>query len=212
MSDVPPSPPPAPDEPQPSEEPDEPASGSAQPPGESPQPPPEGYGQPTGGYPQPDYGGYAQPGYGGYAQPPSGYAQPPGGYGGGYPPAPNPSAYAYYVSVMGAAEGPYAFSDLQMMVRSGRVRADTMVCTPTGHWFPAQDVPYLFSEKQWVVALLLSLFLGIFGVDRMYVGHVGLGLLKLFTLGGFGVWWLIDVILFAIGNVRDSKGLPLRRM
>jgi TM2 domain/GYF domain 2 len=210
MSDVPPSPPPAPDEPPPSGGP----AGGPPPPahGRPGEPAPEGYGQPPGGYAQPDYGGYAQPDYGAYPQPPGGYAQPPGAYGGGYPPAPNPAAYAYYVSVMGAAEGPYAFGDLQMMVRSGRVRGDTMVCTPMGHWFPAQDVPYLFSQKQWAVALVLSIFLGFLGVDRRYLGQVGLGILKLLTLGGFGVWYVIDIILIAIGNVRDSKGLPLRRM
>jgi TM2 domain-containing membrane protein YozV len=62
------------------------------------------------------------------------------------------------------------------------------------------------------VALVLSIFLGFLGVDRMYLGQVGLGILKLLTLGGFGVWYVIDIILIAIGNVRDSKGLPLRRL
>jgi len=49
----------------------------------------------------------------------------------------------------------------------------------------------------WTVTLVLSLFFGTLGVDRFMMGQVVLGLLKLVTFGGFGLWWLIDVILIA---------------
>jgi TM2 domain-containing membrane protein YozV len=52
-------------------------------------------------------------------------------------------------------------------------------------------------EVNWLLALLMSLFFGTIGVDRFIMGHVGLGILKLLTGGGFGIWWLIDVILIA---------------
>lgn len=56
--------------------------------------------------------------------------------------------------------------------------------------------------KSWVAALLLSIFLGSLGVDRFCLGKVGTGILKLLTFGGFGIWWLIDVIMIASKSVK----------
>ena len=52
-------------------------------------------------------------------------------------------------------------------------------------------------KVNWVLCLLMSIFFGGLGVDRFIMGYVGTGLLKLITFGGFGVWWLIDLILIA---------------
>lgn len=52
-------------------------------------------------------------------------------------------------------------------------------------------------QVNWLALLLVSIFVGSLGVDRFMMGHVGLGILKLLTLGGCGIWWLIDLILIA---------------
>jgi TM2 domain-containing membrane protein YozV len=61
-----------------------------------------------------------------------------------------------------------------------------------------------------MVALLFSIFLGYLGIDRFYMGQVGIGIGKLLTLGGCGIWYLIDIILIATRSSNDSLGLPLK--
>lgn len=62
------------------------------------------------------------------------------------------------------------------------------------------------SEKDWIATLLLSLFFGGLGVHRFYAGKVGTGLLMLFTLGGLGIWALIDLIMVIVGKFTDGEG------
>jgi hypothetical protein len=82
-------------------------------------------------------------------------------------------------------------------------------CSPTA---AAQRVTAPVDDrKDWLAALLLSIFLGQLGIDRFYLGYIGLGVLKLLTGGGCGIWWLIDVILIATDSLKDAKGRPLRR-
>ena len=69
----------------------------------------------------------------------------------------------------------------------------------------------VFSDKDWLSTLLISFFVGWFGIDRFYLGYTGLGILKLITFGGCGIWYLVDLILIAMGKLDDSQGRPLRR-
>jgi hypothetical protein len=58
-------------------------------------------------------------------------------------------------------------------------------------------VPSGARKVNWTLTLIMSVVFGMLGGDRFIMGHVGLGILKLITFGGCGIWWLIDVILIA---------------
>ncbi|KUN34468.1 hypothetical protein AQJ30_29725 [Streptomyces longwoodensis] len=158
---------------------------------EQPQQPPQpGYGYPNAG--QGPYGGgqagpYGSPqqGYGQQAYGQPGYGQqgyPQGGY--------QQPGYGY---PQGGAVPPGSYT--------GDPNA------PYG--YDPYGRPY--SDKSKIVAGILQLFLGTFGVGRFYIGNVGLGLAQLFTCGGFGIWALIDgIILLTSSNTTDAQGRVLR--
>jgi TM2 domain-containing membrane protein YozV len=140
----------------------------------------------------------------------------------------------------GKIYGPASREELEQWVQEGRVQAECQVSPegdqqwiwaaemfpqlaaqqdpvarpPYAPHHPAsmQSPPHL-SDRSRLVAGLLGLLLpvvGIFGVHRLYTGHIGLGVLMLVTCGGCGIWQLIDVILVFAGAVTDANGLPLR--
>ncbi len=159
---------------------------------------PPAYGQQPPAYGQ---GGYGQGGYGQGG----GYAQPPQAYGQGGP------AGAYYISALGQEQGPYPVGQLAQMAVSGSIKPDTMVRADNGgQWFPAKEVPGLYSDKDMVTTAIISWLVGIFGVDRFYLGYTGLGIAKLLTCGGFTIWAIIDLILIILRKVPDAQGRPLR--
>lgn len=76
-----------------------------------------------------------------------------------------------------------------------------VVCTGCG---VMQRTPEGGSEKRILPAALLAFFFGIFGVHRFYAGKTGTGLLQLFTLGGLGIWALVDFIMIITGSFSDG--------
>ena len=67
------------------------------------------------------------------------------------------------------------------------------------------------SDKKMVPAALLCFFLGGLGVHRFYVGKVGTGILMIFTLGGLGIWLIIDFVMILTGSFKDKEGKDLDR-
>ncbi|MFT4188337.1 MAG: NINE protein [Aeromicrobium sp.] len=120
----------------------------------------------------------------------------------------------YHIVVMGEAVGPYDAEGLKAQAVAGRVYRHTQVSRNGGQWFSAVEVPGLFrpgGDKQFIVALLLSIFGGGLGLDRFYLGYTGLGVAKLLTAGGCGIWSLVDVILVATGRMVAADGSELVR-
>jgi len=62
------------------------------------------------------------------------------------------------------------------------------------------------SPKSRLAVTLLAWFLGEFGAHRFYLGKIGTGIAMLLTLGGLGIWALIDFIYAVSGNMKDKEG------
>ena len=62
------------------------------------------------------------------------------------------------------------------------------------------------SEKKILPIFLLCLFLGWLGVHRFYVGKIWTGVFMFFTVGGFLIWWIIDLIVIVVGSFTDDEG------
>ena len=67
-----------------------------------------------------------------------------------------------------------------------------------------------YPYKSKMVTLLLCIFLGYIGIHRFYVGKIGTGIIWFFTVGFFGIGWIIDLIMIIVGGFRDKAGYPLR--
>ncbi|MEY4553744.1 MAG: hypothetical protein RL197_171 [Actinomycetota bacterium] len=116
----------------------------------------------------------------------------------------------WIIAVPGYAQEPLSLLQLRQMALAGAINGSTPVKeAATGNVFAAKLLPGLFSRRDYLTALLLSVFLGTLGVDRFYLGQIGLGIGKLLTAGGCGIWALIDIILIAMRKANDKEGLPL---
>ena len=78
-------------------------------------------------------------------------------------------------------------------------------------WFKALGENVTVSDKSWWTTLWLSVFLGVFGADRFYLGRVGSGCLKFLTGGGMGIWWAADALSLFKGTMTDGEGRILKR-
>jgi hypothetical protein len=84
--------------------------------------------------------------------------------------------------------------------RAGRVDAQRRADMPSGA-----------STKGFIPTILLCFFLGVLGIHRFYVGKIGTGILQLITLGGLGIWTVVDFIMIVVGKFTDRKGLLITR-
>lgn len=127
---------------------------------------------------------------GGYGAPPpgGGYGAPPGGFGG-----PPPGGYGPPPPGMGGPPG--------MMQPAAPHGVDPMTGLP-------------YSDKSRMVAGLLQLFAGGFGVGRFYTGHIGIAIAQIavtwLTCGAGIIWPIIDGIMMLTGKVTDAQGRPLK--
>ena len=63
----------------------------------------------------------------------------------------------------------------------------------------------------WLALFLLTFFVGVLGIHRFYVGKIGTGVLMLITLGGLGVWFLVDLLLVVTGQFTNKDGQKIPR-
>ena len=62
------------------------------------------------------------------------------------------------------------------------------------------------SDKRILPTFLLCFLFGVFGAHRFFVGKIGTGLLQLFTIGGLGIWTMVDLIIIITGSFTDKEG------
>jgi hypothetical protein len=129
----------------------------------------------------------------------------------------------------GIQKGPVKSQDLLLLLNQHFITDNTMVFQQgMPGWMKLGDIKHamlygpagessyagpaaLGNRKDWLTVLLLCFFLGALGVHRFYTGHTGIGIFQLLTLGGCGIWVLIDFIMILTENYRDADGYALVR-
>ena len=187
-----------------------------------------GYGAPpgAGGYGAPPGGGYGAPPGGGYGPPPGPqYGMAPVGPSGLAPVSDKEQATVFLLSALLGTLGVDRF----YLGQTGLGILKLLTCGGFGVWAVIDaalvgmgtmrdaEGRLLVREpevgrptRSQSTAMLLSYFLGSFGADRFYLGQTGLGIAKLLTCGGLGVWHIVDMFLIGMGKMRDVDGNSLR--
>ncbi|MCW8408836.1 DUF4864 domain-containing protein [Legionella sp. PATHC035] len=92
-------------------------------------------------------------------------------------------------------------SDAQFCSHCG-AKIETDSFTPIQKTYP----PQVNHQKSPTLVLIFGLFLGVLGIHRIYLGKIATGILMLITGGGFGIWYLVDLILLVTNKFEDKNG------
>lgn len=111
------------------------------------------------------------------------------------------------VEVVSRSEKSISNSDLPKLRLTHREQSLTEKLEPG---LSHEQLDTLVGDKSFNVAFWFSVFLGLLGIDRFYLGYTKEGLLKLFTAGMFGIFWIRDIVRISSGLETDSQGYLLR--
>lgn len=89
-----------------------------------------------------------------------------------------------------------------------QISSQASICPHCGYDFRYDDPSR--SHKDWLITFLLCFFLGTFGIHSFYAEKSAIGVVQLLTLGGCGIWALIDLIMIICGSYRDGDGLYIK--